>query len=372
MAITLTILLCCGCGNDSSSCPEVESSSSVKMKEESSASVKYTSSEEHTESSSSRIPETESCSSNIIVGNSSKANSSSSEKLSSSEEESPSSEEESSSSGEQICSSEDSSSSDVYFPDGVMPAGYYAKNCPAGHVCVDAASTTYLNQEMLAAGKYGEILDERDDQVYKVVVIGDQIWMAQSLNYGDSVNTPNLNGATWCGGGHDSEEGDCAKYGRLYTWTATIDLPVYQCGVGKRCTFRNNIQGICPSGWVLPSNEDFDKMILYADSPRKTKASYGTYSFISSAGCFKSSNGWDSGLKSDSCGFSALPSGYYDGEKKLFDYESKTVDFWTITPYGSNLEPIYYLSLDVVSDNSSMFTGEKNDGRAVRCLRNLN
>ena len=58
-----------------------------------------------------------------------------------------------------------------------MPAGTY--NCYK----YSCAGTNSLNQEMLAAGKYGEILDERTGTVYKTINIGDRDWTAQSVNY---------------------------------------------------------------------------------------------------------------------------------------------------------------------------------------------
>ena len=44
-------------------------------------------------------------------------------------------------------------------------------------------TTQFLNQEMLAEGKYGDFLDVRDGQVYKTIKIGSQTWMAEDLRY---------------------------------------------------------------------------------------------------------------------------------------------------------------------------------------------
>ena len=40
-------------------------------------------------------------------------------------------------------------------------------------------TTAYLNPDV----EYGELLDERDNQVYRTVKIGEQEWMAQNLNF---------------------------------------------------------------------------------------------------------------------------------------------------------------------------------------------
>ena len=52
--------------------------------------------------------------------------------------------------------------------------------------------------------KYDSMVDPRDKQVYKVVKIEvkehdySQVWMAENLNYADSVKTPSLKGRNWC------------------------------------------------------------------------------------------------------------------------------------------------------------------------------
>ena len=63
--------------------------------------------------------------------------------------------------------------------------------------------------------------DKRDVQLYRFVTIGTQTWMAENLNYADSVKTPSLMGSSWC---YDNEPDSCAKYGRLYAWAAAIDF----------------------------------------------------------------------------------------------------------------------------------------------------
>ena len=67
-----------------------------------------------------------------------------------------------------------------------------------------------------------------------------QVWMAENLNYADSVTTPSLVGKNWCYG---NKVENCDVAGRLYTWTAAIDsVALYDggngvvCGYGMACT----------------------------------------------------------------------------------------------------------------------------------------
>jgi hypothetical protein len=79
--------------------------------------------------------------------------------------------------------------------------------------------------------------DGRDQQVYKAACIGDQIWMAQDLNY-------NVAGS-YC---YDNNADNCETYGRLYKWEAAM------AGAGSSAANPSGVQGVCPSGWHLPSH----------------------------------------------------------------------------------------------------------------------
>ena len=89
---------------------------------------------------------------------------------------------------------------------------------------VEGSSKTawdYLNPDI----NYGEFTDERDGQVYKTVKIGDQIWMAQNLNYAYtgvkfSAKGNTSDSTSWC---YENKVSNCDKYGRLYTWSAVMD-----------------------------------------------------------------------------------------------------------------------------------------------------
>lgn len=98
--------------------------------------------------------------------------------------------------------------------------------------------------------EYGVLEDARDGRKYRTVQIGKYTWMAENLRYSDSVSSENLKGQTWC---YDNDEKNCELFGRLYSWTAAMDIPsVYLDSLyrGARGS------GICPEGWHLPDNDD--------------------------------------------------------------------------------------------------------------------
>ena len=76
------------------------------------------------------------------------------------------------------------------------------------------------------------LTDPRDGKVYKTVKIGDQVWMAENLNY-------DLEGSKT----NDSLDKDGSIYGRYYTLEAS--------------------KNACPEGWHLPSYDEADSLIIF-------------------------------------------------------------------------------------------------------------
>ena len=214
---------------------------------------------------------------------------------------------------------------------------------------------------------YGTLTDTRDGQTYKTVTIGDQVWMAENLNYAYTGVPYNYSGNTsdstsWC---YKNEPENCAKYGRLYTWAAAMDsvgtwtTNGKGCGYGSECSPTGTIRGICPEGWHLPDTTEWNTLF---------SAVGGSFT---AGTALKSTSGWnedegESGNGTDSFGFSALPAGYrYNGG----DYDNEGYDayFWSSTEYNSNYA--YYMLLYYNYDYAALYDGNKNYGFSVRCLK---
>lgn len=225
----------------------------------------------------------------------------------------------------------------------------------------DMTKDEFLNPEIT----YGTMTDTRDNKTYKIVKIGDQVWMAENLNYADSTKTPSLKGKSWC---YENAADSCAKYGRLYTWAAAIDSVALAndadnpqiCGYGKTCTLPTVVQGVCPEGWHLPSYDEWETLF---------KAVGGS----SAAGkALKSGSGWSgNGNGTDAYGFSALPAGYRY-RYGYFDYAGNIAIFWSASQYENNSDRAYYMSLSYGYEDANVYYNDKYYGYSVRCLQDSN
>ena len=220
----------------------------------------------------------------------------------------------------------------------------------------DVPKDAYLNPEIA----YESIVDSRDGQTYKTVKIGNQVWMAENLNYADSVKTPSLIGKSWC---YANKAENCAVTGRLYTWTAAIDSVKLatdadnpqDCGSGKECTLPDTVQGICPPGWHLPEKKEWDTLLTKVGGE------------ATALKVLKSQTGWfHDGNGSDDVGFSALPAGDRINNGNFFDI-GKLAGFWSASETDYNYAKA--LDLGYCSNYAALGYYNKSFGFSVRCLK---
>ena len=188
--------------------------------------------------------------------------------------------------------------------------------------------------------------DSRDGQVYKAVKIGEMEWMAQNLNY----ETEN----SYCA---YTTPDSCAKYGRYYTWVEAVGKTEEECGEGHECGLINYdyAEGICPTGWHLPSQTEWYALMRAIDGQN-----------ASTAIKLKAEEGWAEGTGgSDDYGFSAYPGGEWYGDDDFF-YEGSAY-FWVSTEYSADLA----ISARIEDDNTIWLPPEyKHFGMNIRCVRN--
>jgi len=207
-----------------------------------------------------------------------------------------------------------------------------------------------------------------DISKYKTKQIGDQVWMLENLNY-------NVSGSK-CGGNdcklYDENTVNCDKFGRLYNWLTTMHLPP-KCNEissdDEECTINTPHQGICPSGWHIPSNADWDKLMRYVDGTSDISDPYhdrSPYSSHTAGRYLKSKSGWNSGGNGeDKYGFSALPGG--NGYSDSFSNVGDLGLWWSSSEYLSYVA--YYLFMYNISEYAGYGQYNKNALLSVRCVK---
>ena len=93
------------------------------------------------------------------------------------------------------------------------------------------------------------LIDPRDGQKYPTVCVGNQVWMAKNLNYDAS--------GSEC---YDSASSNCTVYGKLYDWNTLMH------GAASTTANPSGVQGVCPKGWHVPSNSEFQQLFSFLGS----------------------------------------------------------------------------------------------------------
>jgi uncharacterized protein (TIGR02145 family) len=205
---------------------------------------------------------------------------------------------------------------------------------------------------------YGN-LNDQDGHSYKTVQIGNQEWMAENLRtskYRNGDPIDNLfNPALWL----------AATSGG---WTNYKYDSLYDCPSGKLYNFYAvaDSRNLCPTGWHVPTEGDWDSLINFIDT-----------SFINSAGGALKSIGaaiWEIPYwhlpnvgATNSTGFSAIPGGAIE----YFDGSSLAGGAWwssTILAFPNNfLSKAFGLTFN--SAYAGIGASEQKYGFSVRCIK---
>jgi len=230
---------------------------------------------------------------------------------------------------------------------GSANSGTGSSSSSVGPISTTSVITDYLNPEK----SYGDLIDERDGQLYKTITIGTQTWMAQNLNFLYEKGTSH----SFCFG---DDPANCEKYGRLYTWSAALDSAgLYSedglgCGGGATCGYFPVLRGVCPEGWHVPSDEEFETL----------------RSFVSSAGDLQALGFAEWSGATNTSGFSAIPSGFYTynyGDNKADYYNlGEVARYWSRSEGASNP-----YALVIKSSQKLEGTNDTDDRLSVRCIK---
>jgi uncharacterized protein (TIGR02145 family) len=229
---------------------------------------------------------------------------------------------------------------------------------------VDNTQQTNSGDDTNSDGDNNTFTDSRDGKVYKTVTIGDQVWMAENLAYLPSVNqvasgSEDTAGSYYYVYGYDGTNVADAKatlyydtYGVLYNWTAAMD------GETSDTTNPSGIQGVCPTGWHLPSDAEWTELTDYlggtSTAGRKLKETGTTHWNSPNTGA------------TNETGFTALPGGSR-GNSGTFLGIGGDGCWWSATENDATFA--WYLEVTYIFSDVFRSSNYKDVGFSVRCVR---
>jgi uncharacterized protein (TIGR02145 family) len=221
----------------------------------------------------------------------------------------------------------------------------------------------------------GNSVTDYDGNVYPIVVIGEQTWMAKSLkttHYSNGTSIPLVEGnSEWAALGSTNKaysyyENNASygnTYGALYTWAAAMN------GAPSSSSNPSGVQGVCPDGWHLPSDEEWKEMEMYLGMSQ-SEADNSSYRGTDQGNKLKESGytHWASpNAGNNSSGFTALGGGFRLDGGGTFGYLANAVAYWTATQNSSTEA----WDRTLQNDNSQVYRSDfpKNRGFYVRCIK---
>ena len=221
---------------------------------------------------------------------------------------------------------------------------------------------------------YGTVSDF-DGNSYRTIQIGGQNWMAENLkvsHYADG--TPILLVAdktqwsvlgegdrAYCWYNNMTEYADTT--GALYSWPGAMN------GASGSNDSSTVVQGVCPDGWHIPSDQDWKELEMELGMSQEVADKYdwrGTYE----GGNLKEIgfSHWHNPNKSadNSSGFTGLPGGFRSNTGTFYGI-GEYATFWSASMKSGSTE-IWYRALNFERTNVYRYSVSGNRGASVRCV----
>ena len=266
----------------------------------------------------------------------------------------------------------------------------------------NSIGTSYGNPIKFTTPVHCGTVTDYDGNTYQTIYIGAQCWMKENLK-----TTHYSNGATITKAvpssatnstlpissykncyDYNNDPSITASRGLLYSWWAVMN------GAGSSNNNPSGIQGICPSGWHVPSNAEWCELENYVEPGIDVNCA--TYSYRGSMAKKLSAPQYWTGYQSNSfapgywqfdpagfntSGFSAIPAGllsaYYSGGIPSYQNLNDYAYFWSCTTNSTSWNPVNYRIISHSSSGvslSSTYTtygsGTTYYAMSVRCVKN--
>ena len=239
----------------------------------------------------------------------------------------------------------------------------YADTLQSGILDNPESSETYAIQFATNIPCPGTPTVDYEGQVYNTIQIFSQCWLKENLNVGTMIQgTESMadNGIIekYC---YNNEYDSCTKYGGLYQWREAMQY-----------TTQQGARGICPTGWHIPTDEEWKVLNGAVDSyygignPEWDTNSVPMQGF-DVGNNMKTTNGWYLYNGTDKFGFSALPGG--SRWSTSFHAIGELTPIWSSTKSADYYDAAWYRILYFWTAWVGRFEEYSLFGFSVRCVR---
>lgn len=217
-----------------------------------------------------------------------------------------------------------------------------------------------------------------DGNLYKTVQIGEQIWMEENLkttHYADGTLIPLVeDGTAWhyleytdkamCF--YNNSNANKSTYGALYTWAAAMN------GNASSTSNPSEVQGVCPDGWHLPSDDEWKELEIYLGMSQADADFAGYRGANIGSKLAGNSSLWigDSLVNNpyfETSGFNVFPGGKRSSSG-MANYLGYGAYFWSASEYDSSRVWYRYLGYNY-SVVLRYYNVYKDEGFSVRCIQ---
>jgi len=231
------------------------------------------------------------------------------------------------------------------YPDSVFPVGENVVIWTA----VDTCGHMITGEQIIIIYHYPCPDVEMDGYTYHSVRLACDCWTDENLKttkYSDGRAVDNI--MKYQSPTHPDADANASVYGYLYDWSAALDAEG-----GVTVDAEGNVQGICPTGWHLPSDIEFMRVAGNGGEYDMSELRYHGY--------------WLDGGGNNSTDFSLLPGGCYNDNTARYENLLGNAYLWSVNTADPSQPKMFWA--DCYCYMWQVDQTRPNMGCSVRCVK---